>query len=617
MSPFSLHVSPQIANLLTTALAHFVWQGAALALMLFVVVRLLGIRSAQTRYLLSVATLLMIGLAPVLTIVWHRHDLETIHAGELSGGPATALPQKVALATSNNGALKHATASLHRPGVQRAVMTAWLAGVLILSIRLFVGFGITHWIRAHVTPVSGQINELAQSLGKRMRVKVGQRVFASMRIGQAVAVGFLRPVVLIPAAWLTQLTPEMLEAVIAHEFAHIRRWDLWVNLVQRFIETLLFYHPAVWWLSRRIQLEREMCCDEIAADCFDRAMYARTLESVARIAHGNLLMAASIQGGQQMHLLSRVRYLLGAAPIEAAGNWWAAGVVTMTVPLLATLLFSLTAGAISAGVLADDKKQVENGSVIDQNVTEEPKVIEKIKLLGGKITKDANLPGDPVIGVDFEGSRRFNDKYVRLLREFTSLKTLNLMNTAVTDACLKEIGGFQNLTTLYLMNTGITDANLKELRGLKSLRMLHLGNTKVTGVGLTELSELKNLETLDLSMCPITDAGLKELRDFKDVAMLSLNSTPITDVGLKELGKLKNLRGLYVRETQITDTGLKELASLTNLAMLDIISTRITDAGMVHLEGLTNLRDLLVGDTKVTAARVAKLKAALPHCEIE
>jgi UDP-N-acetylmuramoyl-L-alanyl-D-glutamate--2,6-diaminopimelate ligase len=70
--------------------------------------------------------------------------------------------------------------------------------------------------------------------------------------------------VLLPVCWLTEMTPEVLEAVVAHELAHVRRWDLWVNLFQRLVETLLFYHPAVWWVSRRVRLEREMCCDELA-----------------------------------------------------------------------------------------------------------------------------------------------------------------------------------------------------------------------------------------------------------------------------------------------------------------------------------------------------------------
>ena len=168
------------------------------------------------------------------------------------------------------------------------------------------------------------------------------------------AVGFIRPVVLIPASWLTQLTPQIIEAIIAHELAHIRRWDLWVNLVQRIIETLLFYHPAVWWLSGRIRLEREMCCDEIAAGCFDRALYARSLESVAGIGRGSPLMATSINGGKKMKLLNRIRYLLGPAPADAAGNWWAVGFVALVLPFAAAVAFSLPAAAKPPVATADD-----------------------------------------------------------------------------------------------------------------------------------------------------------------------------------------------------------------------------------------------------------------------
>ena len=223
------------------------------------------------------------------------------------------------------------------------VLFAWLVGVSILSTRLAIGFGVTLWSRVNLKPLSDEFEQRVRILGDRLSVDARQRVFACVRVGQAVAVGFIRPVVLIPASWLTQLTPQMIEAIIAHELAHIRRWDLWVNLVQRIIETLLFYHPAVWWLSSRIRLEREMCCDEIAAGCFDRVLYARSLESVAKFGQGNLLLATSINGGKKMNLLNRIRYLLGRAPADAAGNWWAVGFVAVILPFAAAVAFSLSA----------------------------------------------------------------------------------------------------------------------------------------------------------------------------------------------------------------------------------------------------------------------------------
>ena len=97
-----------------------------------------------------------------------------------------------------------------------------------------------------------------------------------------IVVGWLRPVVLLPASAITGLTPEQLQAVLAHELAHIRRYDCLVKLIQAVVETFLFYHPAVWWVSGRIHEESEHCCDELAVEaCGDRRSYARALASFA------------------------------------------------------------------------------------------------------------------------------------------------------------------------------------------------------------------------------------------------------------------------------------------------------------------------------------------------
>ena len=95
-------------------------------------------------------------------------------------------------------------------------------------------------------------------------------------------IGWLRPIVLLPVTALTGLSEDQLRAVIAHELAHIRRLDALVNLFQILVETLLFYHPAMWWLNRRIRAERELCCDEIAVSLTgDRLEYARALTMMA------------------------------------------------------------------------------------------------------------------------------------------------------------------------------------------------------------------------------------------------------------------------------------------------------------------------------------------------
>ena len=160
------------------------------------------------------------------------------------------------------------------------------------------------------------------------------RVFVSAVARESVVAGFLRPMVLLPAAWLAEMPPEVLEAVIAHEMAHIRRFDLWVNLFQRLLETLLFYHPAVWWLSRRVRLAREMCCDELAAAATgERVVYASALELAARkrLTPARSLLEVAL-GVTRMTLLRRVRNVLGLAAQSERGRWWPAAVLALLVP---------------------------------------------------------------------------------------------------------------------------------------------------------------------------------------------------------------------------------------------------------------------------------------------
>jgi membrane fusion protein (multidrug efflux system) len=383
MKLVSMDFVAEFAELLTTALMHFVWQGAVLTLILLGSVKLLDVRTARLRYLLSVGTLLMMGMAPIVTaILHHQADSQPRYSPVGMSGRSGAMIEEhtAAGAIDTTGPvvvdLQGGSATLRNPDIEVYVLIAWLAGVLILGTRLAIGFGVTLWIRGNAKALSDEFDERVRILGDRLGVDARQRVFACVRVGQAVAVGFIRPVVLIPAAWLTELAPQTIEAIIAHELAHIRRWDLWVNLGQRVIETLLFYHPAVWWLSSRIRLEREMCCDEIAAECFDRVLYARSLEAVAKIGQGNLLLAAAISGGKKMKLLNRIRYLFGLAPTDTAGNWWAVGVVAVILPLAAAVAFSFCVAA-RPSVAKTDNHSTEDHSA-ESNDSAEPKAIEKI-----------------------------------------------------------------------------------------------------------------------------------------------------------------------------------------------------------------------------------------------
>jgi hypothetical protein len=203
----------------------------------------------------------------------------------------------------------------------------WVIGVALFSIRLAAGWrSIERLRRTHVTPAASELRARVAALAERARVSRPVRVVQSAAVRVPAVVGWLRPVILLPARAITGLTPLQLDAVIAHELAHVRRHDYAVNLLQSLAEILLFYHPACWWISRRIRAEREHCCDDVAvAICGDRLAYATALADLESLRQPPALALAASDGP----LLRRVRRLLAPAPGTGSAPAWAAAILPL------------------------------------------------------------------------------------------------------------------------------------------------------------------------------------------------------------------------------------------------------------------------------------------------
>jgi hypothetical protein len=202
-----------------------------------------------------------------------------------------------------------------------------------------------------------------EALARRLSVSRPVRLAQSALVEVPTVIGVLRPLILLPATAMTGLSAEQLDAILAHEIAHIRRHDYFINLIQTVIETLLFYHPAVWWLSGRIRQERENCCDDIASHvCENPIRYAEALVRMEelRAPAGGLAMAAT--GG---NLALRIRRLLGQPPRESSSpNWWIGGLVS----LLIVIALLLTVVSQSSETLAEetDRSPVNVRAVEDE-----------------------------------------------------------------------------------------------------------------------------------------------------------------------------------------------------------------------------------------------------------
>src|SRR4026207_1178121 len=250
-----------VTQTLTAALIHFVWQGIVVGLLLWIALFLLRKHSANARYAAGCIALGVLALSPLMT-GWMVYQPDP-QVSEISG--ARSAGQSVGLLLSAGSSVAPAmTESLKR--MDGWILPLWVIGVLIFALRLAWAGGHASSLRRHGKEADAAILSLVESLAERSGVKATIRVLMSSIAEMPSVVGWIRPVILLPAAVVVGLTPQQLEAIIAHELAHIRRQDYFVNILQTVVETLLFYHPAVWWVSSRIRYEREICCDDLAVD---------------------------------------------------------------------------------------------------------------------------------------------------------------------------------------------------------------------------------------------------------------------------------------------------------------------------------------------------------------
>jgi uncharacterized protein (TIGR03435 family) len=317
------------------ALLHFLWQGTLIAVV-YAAARKWLARSAgpEARCALACAALAVMAAAPLIT--WSQLG----RAAE----SAIPLPLQSAASSSSTPAAVPAPAPLIS-GAARAlpeplllwVVALWLAGAVAFWLRLIGG-----WVRAvrlrsrFVRAAPREWQQTLDRLKTHLRVSRPVRLLVSSLVQAPAVVGWLLPVVLAPVGALAGLPPEQIGALLLHELAHIRRHDYLVNVLQSIVEALLFYHPAVWWVSGHIRTERELCCDDVAVSATgDVLTYAHALAELesARPAHFRAAMAAS--GGSLAHRIARLLGQPRPMPGALSGPGIAAAAVLLALTALA------------------------------------------------------------------------------------------------------------------------------------------------------------------------------------------------------------------------------------------------------------------------------------------
>ena len=351
-------LSPELTRALGWTLVHTLWQAAAFSILLAILLLAMRKYSALSRYVVAIGVLSVFFLTAGLTFAELYQPNAAVTVSPI-GKITNQIDAEEASSTVAPGPLSSAQASpASAPGWRTRfttyyeahlplIVTLWLLGVLVLQLRFLGQLAFLHRLKHRgAERIPARWLELCQELEAKLSIKKPVRYLQSLRVRSPFTVGWLRPAVLFPTGLLAELDPRQIRSVLAHELAHVKRHDFGVNLLQSLLCILFFYHPAVWWMSARVEEEREHACDDLAvAVTGEKVGYARTLVQLQEQQLGRHALAMNVSGSG---FTGRIRRLLGA-PLGTGtyGEGFTTAIIIFACIFLAVQLTGREEGALT------------------------------------------------------------------------------------------------------------------------------------------------------------------------------------------------------------------------------------------------------------------------------
>lgn len=344
-------------------LIHSIWQGFAILLAFGILYYIF--KPSVTRYRLGIGALTLQFLAAIATFFSVYQPVST----------STVLPSNQAFSNFlvNNPNLiftpKKLTAlqqiEFFLQNNLDVFVMIWLVGTTLLLLRLLVGFTHVQNLKVQqVKPISADIQALMDNLLEKMQMPTTIKLLESARATVPMTIGWIKPVVLLPVGMASGLTIKQLEAILAHELAHIKRYDYLVNIFQNFIEIVFFFHPATWFISGKVRDERENCCDDFAVEiCGDSLVLAKALTQVASFQQQPRLAMAF--GAKRQTFMDRIKRIIGISDTKpmSYGNW--AAVLGMILVVALGITYAQKEIEKDSPTAKDEKSIVSKADVID------------------------------------------------------------------------------------------------------------------------------------------------------------------------------------------------------------------------------------------------------------
>jgi len=396
VNPLQTFVDSQLAGAIGWALLHSLWQGALIASLLGTV--LLSVRSPRVRYAAAGVAMLAAVTAFAGTF-FHFLPTQTRGAGIPHNAAAPVWHSLSGVAASAGQCVSFAK-------IAPWLAPLWLVGVIFIYARTLAGsLTLRRMRRRGVCSAASHWQEELGRLAMRVRVSRSVELLESCFADAPIVIGHFRPVILVPLGLLSGLPPAQIETILLHELAHICRHDFLVNSLQRFVEGLLFYHPAIWWISSVMRRERENCCDDaVVAIHPDKHEYARAL---AALEHHRIVAREAAIAATGGRLMNRIRRLISpeASRSSAWASLLAASVLVAAVAVSATAYQSqsrllgaassespMQVSSTSAQDTAHDKPAIRVGAIVMQ-----ANLVKMVPAVYPLTAKNARISGTVVL----------------------------------------------------------------------------------------------------------------------------------------------------------------------------------------------------------------------------
>lgn len=301
--------SEELIQAIGWTMIHSLWQGFAVAILMGIVMIGLQKKSSKVRHEFAFFSLFLIFILSLSTFIY-------LYDSAVEGA---TLGTTIIVITEAGYVLENATIvqSFFQKSIEYfnehlpLIVTLWLIGMIFFLLRLLGGLAFIQKLKTQQQQVlPSKWQNVFEKIHAKFPMKRTVRIVESALAKTPMVVGYLKPVILFPLGAVNQLTQQEVEAVLAHELAHIYRNDYLLNLIQSFIEIIFYYHPAVWWISANIRTERENCCDDIAVKiCGSSITYVKALVTLEEIQPAPNL-AMSFSSGSKNQLLNRVKRIL-------------------------------------------------------------------------------------------------------------------------------------------------------------------------------------------------------------------------------------------------------------------------------------------------------------------